>query len=479
MIIGQKMQGSAIDAVGIQRASWLRLIFLKEKHRKIGESMQNEQRSMGSSAPAFLSSGRENMRWLLICPAIFMFWAVANIDKVGISVVAANADFIRDIGIGGRSAAIGALMTAFTVTYGLSSFMWGYLIDKMGPRKIAVVGVLLWAASLIVGGLASRYDQVLLSRLILGLGEGMIFPLTNKYIAAWFCPRELGKAQASWVCGAYLGPALGLPVLVSSIHTSGWHHAFYLLAAIALLVNLPLMLFVTRDTPESHPWVRQSEVAYIRQGAAVHSEKIENSRFLKDPQYWMVCAAFLVLAALFYGITFWMPTYLQSGRGFSPAETKAALSFSWLFAVVAVLVNGHLADRTRRPALVAVCVFLICGAALIAAPMQSHKGATAVLLGLALGCTASELALNQMMLVKLAVPKNTGKAAGVIGILNVLGGSVPALMGWIVDSTRGNFDVAFVCLAAAPFGGMLACAGLAHAERQQLARAADASASAH
>ncbi|CAJ0808638.1 D-galactonate transporter [Ralstonia psammae] len=423
------------------------------------------QQSRGTE---LLSSRVGGKRWILMCPSLFLFWAVANIDKVGISAIAANDQFLQEMGISGQATEIGKLMTAFTLSYGLSSVIWGYLVDRVGPRRTAMLGIYLWGLSLVIGGFASHYDQVLLSRLILGLGEGMLFPVTNKYISEWFHPKELGKAQASWIYGAYAGPALGLPLVIWISGEFCWQISFFVLAGVALMANLPLIYFITRDTPALHPSVSEAEVNYIQENRHIYTDGVKSANFHKDPKYWSINAAFLMAAALFYGITFWMPTYLQKSHGFSAKEIKSALPLSWIFAVFSVSVVAFLADRTKRPALIAIIIFLICGVALIAVPMQNERGAVTALLALALGCTASELLLSQLMLVNLAASKATGKAAGVMGLLNLLGGFVTTFMGFIVDKTGGNFNAAFLCLASAPFLGSLAYVCLARHEGAQL-----------
>ncbi|MGT2460309.1 MFS transporter (plasmid) [Cupriavidus basilensis] len=396
---------------------------------------------------------------------MFAFWAVANIDKVGISVIAANAPFLHEMGISGKAVEIGWLMSAFTLSYGLSSVLWGYIVDRIGPRKTALAGIMLWAVSLIIAAFAHDYKHIILSRVILGLGEGVLFPVTNKYIANWFHPRELGKAQASWVYGNYLGPALGLPVLVWILSAHDWHVAFMSLAALALVINLPLIYFMTRDIASEHPKMPVAEINYVTTGRSAAADKTINPKFYLDRRYWQVCMAFVMVAALFYGISFWTPTYLQIKHGMSPPEIKTALSLSWVFAVGAVTMVGILVDRIQRPASVGIAVFLVCGVALLLVPLQSHRVGVAAMLAIALGCTASQLLLSQIMLVKLSIPKSTGVAAGIIGLLNVAGGFATTLMGFIVEKTHGNYTAAFLLLALFPFVGAIAYAGLVGSER--------------
>lgn len=416
---------------------------------------------------------RSRTRWFFLAPSIFFLWAVGNLDKVGISVIVTNDNFLQSMELNGKSTEIGLLMTGFTVLYGLSSAFWGYIVDRIGPRLTAIIGLIIWTVSLIMGGLAGSYGSLIASRVILGLGEGIMFPMTNKFIAQWFHPKELGKAQSTWVYGQYLGPALGIPMLVWLISISSWEVSFFALAGFSLFINLPLVIFLTRDTPAQHYAVNSLELEYIESGKTAKSKEVQlKSNFLKDKRYWLVCLAFLMITVLFYGISFWMPTYLEKARGFSPSEMGSLTSLSWLMAIIAVFTCGIIIDKTRRPALIGSIIFVICGFSILTTSLISNALVAAIMLGLALACVASQLLVSQLLIVKYSNPRDTGKAAGIMGVLNIVGGFVTTIMGYIVDSTGGNYNIALLFLVLFPFIGALSYAGLFRNEKQDIATTA-------
>ncbi|MBU8878232.1 MFS transporter [Bacillus sp. FJAT-29790] len=412
---------------------------------------------------------RSRTRWLYVAPALFLLWAVGNLDKVGISVIVTNENFLNQMGLNGKFAEIGLLMTGFTLFYGLSSVFWGYVVDRIGPRYTAIIGLSLWSVSLILGGLAGSFGSVLVSRIILGFGEGIMFPMTNKFIAHWFHPKELGKAQSTWVYGQYLGPALGIPMLVWIIAVSSWKISFFTLAAITLVINIPLIFFLTRDKPSQHFAVNRLELDHIEGGQKVKAQESNmNHNFLKDKRYWLICSAFLMIAVLFYGISFWMPTYLEKARGFSSSEMGTLTSLSWIMAIIAVFITGYLADKTRRPAFMGSVIFIICAISLLLVSFVSSPIIAAIMLGIALSCVASQLLISQLLIVKYSSPKNTGKAAGIMGVLNIAGGFTTVIMGYIVDVTGGNYTAAMLFLVLFPFIGALSYTGIFRSEKKEL-----------
>lgn len=209
---------------------------------------------------------RSRVRWYYIAPPIFFFWVFGQMDKLGISVIITNHKFLKDLGLLGETAKIGFLMTGFLLFYGFANIAWGFIVDKIGPRKTAIIGTLIWGITMIMGGLSSSYGLFMASRMILGIGEAVLFPVCNKLISNWFPPREFGRAQSTWIIGDYLGPAIGTPIIIFTLNLGGWEASFFLLAAFSFLINLPLFLFLTRDDPKQHHAVNDLELQYIQEG---------------------------------------------------------------------------------------------------------------------------------------------------------------------------------------------------------------------
>ncbi|MDR7316946.1 MFS transporter [Brevibacillus nitrificans] len=397
----------------------------------------------------------KNMRWVYISLPIFFFWFFGQIDKLGISVIQTDPGFLQDMGLTGadKNAKIGFLTFIFTVAYALSNLFWGVVIDKLGARKTAMLGIAVWTVTMVMAGLSTSYEMFVLSRIILGIGEGIMIPVSGKFIANWFNRNELGRAQASWISGNYLGPALGALVLSVLIANLTWHSSFFILAACNLILNIPMFYFMTRDKPEDHPKLSKEELAFIRSNDGNMEEK---QNFAQDFRYWIVWIGMLVASFLFFGLSIWLPTYLTQGKGFAREAMAGITSLSWLFALVFVLVCGYLADKTKRPGLLAAILFGLCALFLGIAVSATNPIIAGISIGLAMGTQGGVFHLSNLFIVKFSTPETAGRAAGLMGFTNILGGFASYIMGWMRDLSGGDFGPSILMLIAISLIGFVA-----------------------
>src|SRR5699024_4789015 len=99
-----------------------------------------------------------------------------------------------------------------------------------------------------------------------------------------------------------------------------------------------MILFLTRDEPEDHWAVNEKELTYIQE----QQEEEETTTYNKTDsiftniKFWMIWLAMLVDSLLFYGLSFWLPSYLEQERGLSAGTMGAWTSSAWLMAFAAV-----------------------------------------------------------------------------------------------------------------------------------------------
>ncbi|WP_066072038.1 MFS transporter [Neobacillus soli] len=397
-----------------------------------------------------------NKRWIYIAVPIFFFWFFGQIDKLGISIIQTDQGFLNDLGLTGadKNAKIGMITFVFTISYALSNVIWGFIIDKLGARKTGILGLVVWAITMVIGGLSTSYEMFILSRIVLGIGEGMMIPICGKFISNWFNHRELGRAQSTWLAGNYLGPACGAVILTIIIASFHWQAAFFLLAGFNIFVVLPMFIFLTRDTPEEHRGIDKNELAYIRQKDTKASTKKQN--FAQDYRYWIVWFGMLVASFLFFGISIWLPTYLVGSKGFTREAMTGITSLSWLFALGFVLVCGFLSDKTKRPSLLATILFLLTALFLTAAILSPQPVMAGICMGLAMGAQGGVFHLSNLFMVKFSTPETAGRAAGLMGFTNILGGFSSYIMGWMVDISGGDFGPSIIMLIIASTLGFAA-----------------------
>lgn len=400
---------------------------------------------------------KNNKRWAYIATPIFFLWFFGQIDKLGISIVQTDPQFLSDLGITGANAnaKIGFLTFIFMVAYAISNFFWGFFIDKFGARKTAIIGVSIWTVTMLLGGLSTTYGMFMVTRIILGIGEGMMIPVCGKFIATWFNKNELGRAQASWISGNYAGPAVGAIFISLIIASLNWHATFFILAALNLLIVIPMLVFLTRNTPEQHPGISKEELAYIRQADSSTESKPQKS-FAQDSRYWIVWFGMVITSFLFFGISIWLPTYLMQAKNFDTEAMTGITSLSWLFALGFVLVCGYLADKTKRPSLIAAVLFASCAILLTVSTLSSSALVSGLGLGLAMGTLGGVFHLSNLFIVKFSTKETAGRAAGLMGFTNIFGGFSSYVMGWMRDVNNGDFGPSLILLIMIAILGFIA-----------------------
>lgn len=399
---------------------------------------------------------KNNKRWLYIGAPVFFLWFFGQIDKLGISIIQTDPKFLSDLGISGDNAKIGFLTFIFFVAYAFSNLFWGFFIDKFGARVIAITGVVIWSITMILGGLSTNYEMFMVTRIVLGIGEGMMIPVCGKFIASWFNKNETGRAQATWVSGNYTGPALGAIFISLIIASISWHATFFILAGLNLVVVIPMLIFLTRNKPEEHPNLSKEELNYIKSTDSIGGDNESHKSFAQDFRYWIVWFGMVMASFLFFGISIWLPTYLTQAKDFDIEMMTGITSLSWLFALGFVISCGYLADKTKRPSLIATILFASCAISLVIATTSSIAVVSGLGLGLAMGTMGGVFHLSNLFIVKYSTKETAGRAAGLMGFTNLFGGFAAYVMGWMRDISNGNFGPSLVLLITLAVFGFVA-----------------------
>lgn len=297
---------------------------------------------------------------------------IAYLDRVNVSVLLADNTFLSDMGIKGQPVQMGLLMTLFLIAYGISNVFLSPIGDYLGPRKAMCLSIFLWCLSLFIGGIVSTFTIMLAARVILGIGEGMHWPMQSKYVKNWFPPHERGKANAVWVVGLMAGPALAMPFLTWAIQSFWLAHQLFILVGFGLL-PLILLWFYTTDHPHQHKGANQAERDLIEEGQkaekeleaqAGHSTLWDNMKvFIFDYRFWLVTLYYFCLASIFWGTMAWLPSYLKVARGFSWAAMGAWSSLPYVLGIVSVLASGYISDKKITGRRAPLCFVSMLGAA--------------------------------------------------------------------------------------------------------------------
>jgi sugar phosphate permease len=372
---------------------------------------------------------------------------VAYLDRVNVSVLVADPNFLDAMGITGQPVAISLLMTLFLIAYGVANVVLAPLGDLMGPRKAMCLSVLLWGLALLIGGIATTFAMMCVGRVLLGVGEGLQWPMQSKFVKHWFPPHERGKANAVWLVGLMVGPALAMPFFAWIIGAAGWRPTFFVLAAMGLAPML-LLWFFTTDHPRDHRRMNAAEREHIEAGLRAEAEAeapqgagslLGGMRtFVTDYRFWLLCIFYACFASVWWGTMTWLPKYLKEARGFSWSAMGAWAAAPYLLGAVSVIVSGWLSDRVGRRAPFAALSMLGAAAGIFFGARAESNQVAAALIAAGIAAIALGLPGVWALLQEIVPGRAVGAGAGMMnGVANGVSAFAPLAIGYCIKLTGG------------------------------------------
>ncbi len=402
------------------------------------------------------TTAASRVRWTYIAPTLLVVWIMSMFDKSNISIVIANPGFLGEMHLTGQTKLLGWLVGSLFIAYGLAAPIWGWAVTRFGPRRTTMAGLIIWALTCFWAGLAGSYGMLLASRVALGAGEAVCYPVTLALIANWFALRERGKATSYWWIGTMIGPMLTGLIVTALILYVGWRGQFYALGLLALVVPLPMVWFLVRDKPEQHPAVNAAEADLVKAGAIENNDDAPG-RILKtvdsvwrNHRFWLMTIAISANAIFFWGWSGWLPTYLRSARHFN-FSTSGYLTFViYGFAVATILIVGYASDRVFRRAPFAGLGWAFAAVFLIAAALAPSATWSVILMICALCAQQVGISCAEMLMHSVVGTADMGKSQGVRAfVTQMFGAFSPVMIGYLLDIFHGAFIVPFSVLAVA------------------------------
>ncbi|QIQ22111.1 MFS transporter [Zophobihabitans entericus] len=394
---------------------------------------------------------RPTRKRFIIVACLFVGIFIAYLDRVNVSVLAANDIFLTDMGIQGLPVQIGMMMSVFLAAYGIANVVLSPVGDYLGPRKSMILCIVLWTISLLIGGFATSFTLIIICRILLGVGEGFYYPLQSVFIKNWFPKQERGRANAAWIVGQSIAPAIAMPFFAYWIGTFGWRSNFFFCAVIGL-IPLYLLWRHTADTPRQLKGISAAEIAHIEAGQEAPAVKSTESfwvrvkPFITNYHYWLLVLWYLCLQGMYWGLITWLPAYLKSARGFSWAEMGWLASLPFILSTFSKAMTGIISDKVGRNApilMVAMCSAAIC---VYCGAVVENKYVSAVFLSLAVAFCTMGTPVAWTLLQGLIPGSSMSTAAGMMnGLANGLASLSPAFIGLFIMLT-GGYTGGLLCL---------------------------------
>ena len=204
----------------------------------------------------------------------------------------------------------------------------GYVMDSIGLKVGFAIFAIAWSFVSMAHGLAASWQTLFGLRALLGFAEGSANPAGMKATSEWFPAAERGLAGGFFNMGASLGSMLAAPLVAWAILTHSWQFAFVLTGVIGLAwVALWLAFY---QSPSKHKALSPEERNYIVSGQESHlagEGRPSFSTILAQRNFWGIAIPRFLADPTWGTLTFWLPLYLTTVRGF---DLKQIAMFAWL-----------------------------------------------------------------------------------------------------------------------------------------------------
>jgi ACS family hexuronate transporter-like MFS transporter len=263
------------------------------------------------------------LRWWII--GLLTLAAIINFLTRSTLAVAAPA-MMQDLAI--TTQQYGWITGAFQFAIMLQPVV-GYVLDTIGLRYGMALFAAFWSIVAMAHGLANSWPAFAALRGLLGFAEGTTNPAGMKVVSTWFPAKERGFAGGVYNIGASVGSMLAPPLVAWAILAWNWRAAFVLTGVMGLVwAGLWLWFY---QPPERNRRLAPAERTRIAAGQEAHltADGVKPSilKVLGQRNFWGIAIPRFLADPTWGTLSFWVPLYLTTTRGF---DLKQIAMFAWL-----------------------------------------------------------------------------------------------------------------------------------------------------
>lgn len=348
-------------------------------------------------------------------------------------------------------AALGLILSLFSVATGLAQIPAGLLVDRVGGRVVLIWGLAVYAVSITLAGFAGSYWSLMVLMLCAGIGNAAFHPADYRILSTRIAKDRLGRTFSVHIFAGWVGwmAAPGAMLVLATLWS--WRTALVVVGLAGLLFTL--VMAWQYDALDDGPGngTGAPEEADGTKGQAPAAKR-GIALFLSLPIL-MLWLFYLLISTASMGVQTFSVVSIVTLYETNLTLANAALTGFFVGGGVGVLLGGWAADRTERPEFL-MLLAITASAALIAVigfPVFPAY-ATVVLLSLAGLAIAIASPSRDVIVTRIAPAESIGTVFGFLSTGFAAGLAVaPVLFGWINDLGRPDvvfWLVAVIALAA-------------------------------
>ena len=238
-------------------------------------------------------------------------------------------------------AVLGTLVSAYSLMVGIFAIISGPISDKIGRRRILILGTGIMTLALVLHGFVVGYRSFLAVRIFAGCAGGVLSGAAVSYIGDYFPYNRRGWATGWVMSGSAFGQIIGIPMGIVIAGQWGFRAPFYIFA-VTMAATVFLLFF---RVPQ--PTVQRTK-GRLTAGKAL----ADYLAMLRRPEVAWAAAAFFTM---FLGVSLfvvYLPTWLERDLGATSAQIATMFLVGGIANVVTGPQAGRLSDRIGRKGII-------------------------------------------------------------------------------------------------------------------------------
>jgi MFS family permease len=324
----------------------------------------------------------------------------------------------------------------------LFGFLAGWLIDRYGPRRLMMLGIVLAGIALVGLSHASALWIFYFFYVFNALGYVFGGPLPCQVLISRWFDQNRGKAMGIAYLGIGAGGAI-VPLLATNLENSfGWQNALTILGILIVVIALPLAFFI-KDPVKAKP------LETIKKEPPVSMKTIFRNR-----NFYLLAFGSMCSIGAVGGMMQHLKLYLRD-LDFTQAHAAGIMSAVLFSSLAGRVIMGWLADLVNRK-YVMILIYCIVAAAialLVLPPFEGKIYLFAIVFGIGLG---GDYMIIPLMAGDLFGVKALGRTMGIILVADGIAESFfPVLVGHLYDEAAKSYAIGFSVLIVVALAGVL------------------------
>jgi EmrB/QacA subfamily drug resistance transporter len=294
-------------------------------------------------------------RWIILSVLIISLTAIV-LDNTVLNIALKTIAEPRS-GLGASQSQLEWAINSYTLVFAGLLFTFGVVGDRIGRRRMLIIGMALFGLSSLVSSYSQTPDQLIWARAAMGLGGAAVMPQTLSLISTVFDPKERPRAIGIWASAVGVAIAIG-PIAGGLLLDHFWWGSVFLInvpltaigiAAIVVLVpesrspspgrvdypgvvlsvaGLVLVVYGIIQGGDTGSWLRGDVLGPVAAGLVAlavfgwHVDRTDHPsldvRLFRDPRLSSAAAAIALVFFAMGGVYFFISFYTQNVRGYSP-----------------------------------------------------------------------------------------------------------------------------------------------------------------